>query len=98
MNIDVRAKKTEVDLSKVESSYQLHQLLKIKLGLPAVYGMNWDAFWDAITGMIELPLMIEFKGWKEFCINNSYDAKILKEIMQRYNDEFPTLYCVIVYK
>ncbi len=98
MNSYERTERIELDLTKVESSYQLHQLLKTKLGLPTFYGMNWDAFWDAITGMIELPLMIEFKGWKEFCINNSCEAKILKDIMQQYNDEFPSLHCETVYK
>ena len=34
-----------------------------ELNFPEFYGMNWDAFWDTITGLVELPERVTIKGW-----------------------------------
>ncbi|MEU6540552.1 barstar family protein [Streptomyces sp. NPDC047000] len=38
-----------IDVSEVTDERALHLLLKRELGFPDFYGMNWDAFRDAIT-------------------------------------------------
>ena len=30
---------------------EIHLILKIKFGLPAYYGENWDALWDCMHGL-----------------------------------------------
>jgi len=50
-----RARLVEVDLGSVKSSKELHLLLQEALEFPEWYGGNWDAFWDAITGLVEMP-------------------------------------------
>ncbi|MGV7116035.1 barstar family protein [Paenibacillus kyungheensis] len=42
---------------------ELHQTLQHKLELPEFYGANLDALWDCLTGMIELPLQIEWLNY-----------------------------------
>jgi hypothetical protein len=47
-----RRKQVTLDVSTIQDSMELHSLLKKELELPDFYGMNWDAFWDAITGLV----------------------------------------------
>jgi ribonuclease inhibitor len=76
-----------IDLSNIKSSKDLHSLLKTNLKFPNFYGQNWDAFWDAISGLVELPIKIEFKGWAILEKNLPSDAKILKELLEEYNNQ-----------
>ncbi|HHP1052938.1 barstar family protein [Bacillus cereus group sp. BfR-BA-01354] len=50
----------------MKTTKELHKLLKERLGFPDFYGENWDAFWDAISGLIELPTTVQFIGMKQF--------------------------------
>lgn len=50
-----RKKEAIIDVDKVDSSNDLQELLKLKLKFPDLYGQNWNAFWDTITGLVELP-------------------------------------------
>jgi ribonuclease inhibitor len=76
----------KIDLSNVMTSKELHNLLKNCLDFPSYYGRNWAAFWDAITGLVELPLQIEFVGWSSLENNLPIDAKNLKELLNDYNE------------
>ncbi|KAA5830581.1 ribonuclease inhibitor [Saccharopolyspora hirsuta] len=73
-----------VDLSEVETARQLHLVLKRAFGFPPMYGMNWDAYWDAITGLVELPDEITFTGWARLAEKLPRDAEILRELMDDY--------------
>lgn len=42
---------------------ELHDTLQQKLELPDFYGKNLDALWDCLTGMIELPLQMEWLNY-----------------------------------
>jgi len=55
MENNERKETVEINLNSVQNSEELHDLLKKKLDFPDFYGMNWNAFWDAITGLVELP-------------------------------------------
>ncbi|WP_223596800.1 barstar family protein [Neobacillus bataviensis] len=80
-----------IDVSNVETKNQLHLLLKEKLEFPDFYGENWDAFWDAITGLVSpLPKKIIFMGWSELEKNLPRDTKIMKECLRNYNNDFPS--------
>ena len=69
-----------INVESITDITQLHILLKKELNFPEFYGMNWDAFWDAITGLVELPNVINFKGWK--CLEYSLpeDSRILENM------------------
>lgn len=61
-----RKKQVEISLIGISSSIQLRKALADSLDFPTFYGCNWDAFWDAITGLVEMPMLIKFIGWSEF--------------------------------
>jgi RNAse (barnase) inhibitor barstar len=79
-----------IDVTNIKTANELHLLLKEKLEFPDFYGENWDAFWDAITGLVApLPNKIIFHGWSELEKNLPSDAKIMKECLHDYNEDFP---------
>ncbi|MFD2216434.1 barstar family protein [Metabacillus endolithicus] len=78
-----------IDVSSINTSQELHLLLKEALELPNFYGENWDAFWDAITGLIELPVKIEFIGWESLEAKLPSDANVLLVCLNDFNEEFP---------
>ncbi len=88
----------EVDLSKVETIEELHELLKKEFNFPDFYGMNWDAFWDAITGLVELPETIIFQYWDIFSEKFVKDSEILKELFSDFNEEFAEIKCEVIYQ
>ena len=76
-----------INLSDIQSIEELHQLLKNKLNFPAFYGMNWDAFWDSITGLVEMPDNIEITGWLHFRKTLPKDSIIFLDCLLEYNDQ-----------
>jgi RNAse (barnase) inhibitor barstar len=78
-----------VDLSDIHSPRQLHATLAAALDFPAIYGMNWDAFWDAITGLVEMPQQLELRGWQGLEERLPRDAAILRRILARMAQEMP---------
>lgn len=75
---DARAEEIVIDLSNVKSIKELHQVLKKELCFPEFYGMNWDAFWDAITGLVMLPQRLIIKGWSNIEKNYPKDSRIMR--------------------
>jgi RNAse (barnase) inhibitor barstar len=58
--------------------------------------MNWDAFWDSITGLVEMPDRIVFAGWDELAMRLPADAATLSRLLDdyrlRYRPGFAQLY------
>jgi ribonuclease inhibitor len=54
-----------LDTAGISTKDDLHELLKHQLGLPDYYGKNLDALWDCLTGWIDLPLIVEWRGFTE---------------------------------
>ena len=75
----------EIDLKNISSVEQLHLELKDRLQLPGFYGMNWDAFWDAITGLVTMPQQLSLLGWNDFSRKFPKDSKTLLRIVRDYN-------------
>jgi RNAse (barnase) inhibitor barstar len=82
-----------IDVTHIKTSKELHIILKKELDFPRFYGGNWDAFWDAITGLVELPITLQFVGWAELENNLRPDAIILKELLFKHNENFPSWKC-----
>lgn len=90
-------KEIVLEVSQIKTPIELQTILKKKLGFPEFYGMNWDAFWDAITGLVELPDKIIINGWNNLYETLPEDARILKDILESYNKKYSNLECEIQY-
>ncbi|MGK5029631.1 barstar family protein [Janthinobacterium sp. MDT1-19] len=78
-----------IDLSDINTARQLHATLAAALAFPAFYGMNWDAFWDAITGLVEMPQQLQFTAWQALEERLPRDAAILQRILARMALDMP---------
>ena len=83
-----RKKYVVINVENVKDSQELHKLLKSELEFPHFYGMSWDAFWDAITGLVQLPEVTIIKGYKILKKDLPQDAEILVNTLERYNNLF----------
>lgn len=81
----------EIDLSAVMSSDELHSTLSDALGFPGWYGHNWDAFWDAITGLVQMPHELQFLGWTDLSRRLPEDAKLMQDCLADMKLEYPEL-------
>ncbi|MEU2370347.1 barstar family protein [Streptomyces pseudogriseolus] len=73
-----------IDLVEVRDAEALQRLLPRSLMFPDFYGRNWNAFWDAITGLVDLPHELTFTGWTAFSANLPTEARNLRELLDRY--------------
>jgi len=85
------SRKTEIiiNVENITTSQQLQTVLMEGLDFPDFYGKNWDAFWDAITGLVELPENIIFENWKKLENGLPEESSILKRLLNEYNKENP---------
>jgi RNAse (barnase) inhibitor barstar len=74
-----------IDLGHIDSVQELHLKFKTELGFPDYYGMNWDAFWDAIAGLVELPEELILINFEKLEVALPSDAEILKDLIREYN-------------
>ncbi len=86
-----------IDFENIENPDALQQLLFEGLNFPGFYGMNWDAFWDAITGLIEMPKILTLKNHKTLQNKLPKEYKILIECLEDMNKEYPDIQCKIIY-
>ena len=85
-----RMQHIEIDLATVGSATQLHESLRDSLSFPGWYGCNWDAFWDAITGLVEMPERLSFRGWPVFEERFPREAIQLKACLTEMSEKYPT--------
>lgn len=78
------ARQVVIDVGPVRSERDLHEALKRELGFPWFYGMNWDAFRDAITGLVAMPAHLRFTGWAELELREPSAAAVLREQLEKY--------------
>ncbi|PGZ93485.1 hypothetical protein COE53_06410 [Bacillus sp. AFS029533] len=86
-------KSITIDVSLINNSHELHQVLKEKLSFPDTYSEDWDNFWDIITCHVELPKKLQFIGWSELERKLPDDSKIMIEYLLEHNQEFPDWHC-----
>ena len=60
MNINA-AKHFELDFANCSTLGEIYDVIKNELELPEWFGGNMSAFWDALTGIIEVPAVITFR-------------------------------------
>jgi ribonuclease inhibitor len=86
-----------LDLSSVTTSEGLQMLLEDALGFPGWYGRNWDAFWDAIAALVEMPQRLQCIGWNAFAERLPSDAKLMKECLDEISVKYPSLASIVEY-
>ncbi|EAC6223013.1 barnase inhibitor [Listeria monocytogenes] len=91
-------KEVTIDLKKVSTKEELQILLKRNLDFPDYYGINWDAFWDTITGVVELPDKIIFENWLDLEESIPDEANSLKEMLENFNKKCPMMKTEVEYK
>ncbi|MCD0485629.1 barstar family protein [Streptacidiphilus sp. ASG 303] len=73
-----------IDVSSVTDERELHAVLAQTLHFPDFYGSNWDAFWDAITGLVEIPDHVRLTGWKHLSDRIPRGAIMLQRALDDY--------------
>lgn len=53
-------KQFTLDFSECRSIGEIYAVIKKEMKLPEWFGSNLSAFWDGLTGMIEVPAVIVF--------------------------------------
>ncbi|QQZ39793.1 barstar family protein [Pseudomonas sp. SK3(2021)] len=84
-----RLQQVDIDVNAVTSTVELHATLRDALGFPDWYGANWDAFRDAITGLVEMPVQLEFHGWDELATRLPRDARLLRQCLEKMTVHYP---------
>jgi ribonuclease inhibitor len=86
---ETRSRVRILTVAHVDMPQQLHEVLKLALGFPGFYGHNWDAFWDAITGLVEMPQVLELWGWDVLGRKLPSEAYYLLEALLSAVKQFP---------
>ena len=76
-----------IDLAHVETKAAFHHLMKRELHFPDWYGVSWDAFWDAIIAVVEMPDCVVLQNWQAFAQACPKDMLILHDIIANYPRE-----------
>jgi ribonuclease inhibitor len=90
-------KTIRIDVSRVTNQLELHTLRADSLLFPSFYGRNWDAFWDAITGLVEMPDVLELEGIDHLERNLPHEAAQLIACLRDLGEKFPEIRCVVRY-
>lgn len=86
---DGRRRSRVVTVGYVRDTASLHGLLQRALGFPDWYGANWNAFWDAITGLVEMPETLVLRDWDVLASRLSTDAMDLLELLLQAERSYP---------
>src|SRR3954471_24656795 len=84
-----------LDVSSVESVRELHERLAEALDFPDFYGKNWDAFWDSITGLVDMPRRLIITGWSNVASRWPKDAEIMLGCLHDLNEQYPSSSCEV---
>ncbi|MEU6845580.1 barstar family protein [Streptomyces sp. NPDC046716] len=55
-----------------------------QLDFPQFYGRNWDAFWDAVAGLVSIPDRVLFLGWAQLAASAPCGAAMLRRALDDY--------------
>ncbi|MFD7321378.1 barstar family protein [Streptomyces sp. NPDC059875] len=77
-----------IDVSDIRDHRQLHAVLRDSLDFPSFYGMNWAAFWDAITGLVDMPDHLRFTGWSDLTKHLPEEADHLRRSLDDFRSQY----------
>ena len=87
--LEYRKKYIRIDLCPIKTIDDFHKTVKLELSFPDFYGNNWNAFWDSITGLVEMPEVLTLAGYDKFSSLFPDDGEVLKEIVEKFNESIP---------
>jgi RNAse (barnase) inhibitor barstar len=96
--VNDRRECVEVDLSHISSADDFQTTLAKALDFPAFYGRNWDAFWDAISGVVEMPRRLVLHDWTAFAQRLPDEAKSMRACFEEMAEELPGSAPVVEYQ
>ena len=76
-----------LDLTGIRTKADLQELFKTQLGFEDWYGPSWDAFWDSIIAIVEMPPVLTLTNWQEFAEHCPRDMEILRQVIEDYAQE-----------
>ena len=79
-----------IDLSKVKTREELHDLLQEELPLPEYYGRNLDALYDLLTEPTE-PATLTIYAWDKLAETLGEKAAPLRRVLEDAGQENPAL-------
>ena len=77
-----------IDLGLCKNTKEVHEVFEKTLGFPNFYGRNWDAMWDAITGLVDMPTNLILYNYLHFDRISKPDADKLIQLTVDYNEKF----------
>jgi len=84
-------------LGAIHAPDELHDALARALGFPEWYGRNWDAFWDASTGLVAMPQKLRFEDWRVFEVRLPREASLLRNALMDLARQYPRQAPRVVY-
>lgn len=93
-----RVREVSIVLRDVSTPRELHECLRNALTFPGWYGHNWDAFWDAITGLVDMPHRLRFIGWSILEDRLPTEAQKLRECLEEMQMRLPELAACVSYE
>ncbi len=87
----------QIDVHSIKTEEQLHKALARSLGFPEFYGKNWDAFWDSITGLVNMPHELEFIGSAHLSKELPSAYRQLTKCLEELNQKYPELSCHVTW-
>ena len=84
-----RPQQIAIALGDVLTAEALHERLMTALNFPSFYGYNWDAFWDAITGLVAMPHVLRLEGWQHLVRHLPEEALVLTAQLTRMQALYP---------
>lgn len=84
-----------IAVQHINSQSEFHAYLKEVLQFPDFYGANWDAFWDTITGLVEMPRILEIQAWDILAKRLPNDAFQFLHLLDQAKGLFPNLFSSI---
>jgi RNAse (barnase) inhibitor barstar len=86
-----------IDLTNIDTKAAFHLKMNHELGFPDWCGANWDAFWDAILALVEMPDCVVLTNWQAFAQACPKDMQILRQIIADYHQELPEKQLILGY-
>ena len=87
-----------IHMNTVKTPKEFQQEIRKSLSMPSYYGLNWDAFWDGISGLIKMPDELILEGWHIYKSIQKEDAEKFEGIMKKYNSLECYKKCECIYK
>lgn len=85
-----------LDFKSCTHIYDIHLVLKEKLGFPEYYGMNWDALRDCLDHLFQRDVTIEIHNFNSLTNKLKSDCKPMFDVFNDIHADTPNVTFTIV--